>query len=249
MATGVYNIKWKHFNVNQDYSLNCLFKKHKNSDVTLVTDDKVAFPAHKFVLSACSSVLKDLLLKNPHPHPIIYLNGVQNVELDSLLQFMYLGKTQFHQSSIEKFIENGKNLQIKQLSPPLIKNGEPIAKETVFSDEFYGGECKIMKEDGELAGGRDSSVLNEDTKSYSCEKCEAVFNSIQELVLHRKHKHESTGYKCEICPYKTTNVGNFKQHKDHIHKGVRYSCDSCNYKATQISKLRIHRQAKHKDIN
>ena len=54
-----------------------LVAKNKNADVTLVTDDKVAFPAHKFVLGACSSVLKDLLSKDPHHYPMIYLNGVK----------------------------------------------------------------------------------------------------------------------------------------------------------------------------
>ena len=33
-------------------------------DVTLVSDDLVCLKAHKFVLSACSPVLKDILLKN-----------------------------------------------------------------------------------------------------------------------------------------------------------------------------------------
>ena len=64
MSTKVYNLKWKHFNVNQDCSLKELFINNRNADVTLVSDDKVAFHAHRLVISTCSPVLKHLLLKN-----------------------------------------------------------------------------------------------------------------------------------------------------------------------------------------
>ena len=42
-------------------------------DVTLISDDQIPLHAHKFILSACSPVLKTLLLENPHSHPLIYL--------------------------------------------------------------------------------------------------------------------------------------------------------------------------------
>ena len=122
MAAKVYKLKWKHFNANQEYNLHELLftKKNENADVTLVTDDQVAFPAHKFVLSSCSPVLKNLLPNNPHPHPLIYLNGVKGFELNSLLQFIYIGKTEFHQSRAKKFFESGRDLQIQKLSQPFI---------------------------------------------------------------------------------------------------------------------------------
>ena len=138
MSTDVYNLKWKHFNVNQDCSLKELFINNENADVTLVSDDKVAFHAHKLVLSACSSVLKDLLLNNPNPQPMIFLNGVKRFELESLLQFIYLGNTKLYQSRIEKFFENGRDLEIKQLSQPLVNNCETFVS---------GGEPNSRKDD------------------------------------------------------------------------------------------------------
>ena len=106
----------------QDYSLQELFINNKNADVTLVSDDKVALHAHKLVLSSCSLVLEDILLSNPNPHPTIYLNGVKRFEIEELLQFIYLGNTKFYQGRMEKFLENGRDLQIKQLSQPLIND-------------------------------------------------------------------------------------------------------------------------------
>ena len=59
------------------------------TDVTLVSDDHKQMQAHKIVLSAFSPVLKNLLLNNPHSHPLLYLRGVEQQELQSILQFMY----------------------------------------------------------------------------------------------------------------------------------------------------------------
>ena len=194
MTMNVYNLTWKHFGVNQDRSLKEIFSNNENADVTLVSGDKVAFLAHKFVLSACSTVLKDLLLSNPHPHPMIYLNGVKKIELDSLLQFMYLGKTQICQSRMEKFFENGRDLHIKQLKQTLVKTNESTAKNVSVIDDC-GDKSTSMKDDclirDDFDGERDYSVDKEaiSIKSYSCEKCETkVFNSMRELTFHRKKR-------------------------------------------------------------
>ena len=63
------------------------------ADVTLVCDDKKSIMAHKNILSACSPVFKDILqLPTQSNHPVIYLMGIQFSEIESILQFMYLGE-------------------------------------------------------------------------------------------------------------------------------------------------------------
>ena len=69
---------------------------NKLTDVTLVSDDKIAFKAHKFLLGACSPVLRDLLIESFHPQPIIYLGGIHSYELEAILSFLYLGKTRLY---------------------------------------------------------------------------------------------------------------------------------------------------------
>jgi hypothetical protein len=86
------------FSTHLTSSLSDLFKVNTYSDVTLVSDDQIEFKVHKFVLSACSAcsacspVMKDLHLDNQHPHPLIYLRGVKHQEVQSMLEFMYLGE-------------------------------------------------------------------------------------------------------------------------------------------------------------
>ena len=69
-----------------------LYEEEKHFDVTLVCDDQTQFKAHKIVLSACSPVFKKIIDNNPSQHPLIYLRGIQSYEMESILQFMYLGE-------------------------------------------------------------------------------------------------------------------------------------------------------------
>ena len=76
----------------------------------------IPFRAHKYVLSAFSPFLKNILLDNHHAQPLIYLRGVKHQELESILQFIYLGEASFYHGNMNRFIQAAKDLQIKQLS-------------------------------------------------------------------------------------------------------------------------------------
>ena len=46
------------------------------SDVTQACEDGHQEKGHKVILASSSPFLKDLLVKNKHPHPLIYMRGV-----------------------------------------------------------------------------------------------------------------------------------------------------------------------------
>lgn len=84
----MFYLKQEHFNSNLQLNLKDFSEETRFTDVTLVSDEKVSFEAHKCILAACSPILKDLLLENPHSHPLIYMRGVNQYELKSLLKLM-----------------------------------------------------------------------------------------------------------------------------------------------------------------
>merc|ERR1712212_979599 len=86
------------------------------TDVTLVSDDQIQTPAHKVVLSACSPVLKTLLVNNPHSHPLLFLRGIKQTELEAILRFMYFGETQIFENRINDFVSVAKDLEVKEIS-------------------------------------------------------------------------------------------------------------------------------------
>ena len=103
MSGEIYHLKWKDFVSNNSSSLTDLFEESTFSDVTLVSDDHQPFHAHRYVLSAHSPYFKDILLNNPHPHPLIYLRGIHHEDLYALLQFIYLGKAWVYHSDMKRF--------------------------------------------------------------------------------------------------------------------------------------------------
>ena len=112
MNREIYSLKWEFFGSSLSSSLSNAFTDDEYSDVTLISDDKVAFKAHKYVLSACSPVLKNILLNHPHQHPLIFLRGVKQQHLKSILQFMYFGEIKLHHQQMELFMQVARDLKL-----------------------------------------------------------------------------------------------------------------------------------------
>ena len=85
------------------------------ADVTLVCDDKKEIKAHRNILSACSPVFKNMLkIDQQSNHPVIYLRGIQHLQMEAILKFVYLGETSIHQDSLTEFIQTAKLLEIRE---------------------------------------------------------------------------------------------------------------------------------------
>ena len=85
-----FNLKWNDFEGNISGGLRELRDDKDFFDVTLATDgDQIS--AHKVILAACSPFFRNVLRRNPHQHPLLYLKGVTYSDLQSVLSFMYHG--------------------------------------------------------------------------------------------------------------------------------------------------------------
>ena len=89
---------------------------NKSSDVTLACDDRTKFKAHKFALSACSPVFQLIIDDLPNKEDsFIYLRGVKSHEMQSILQYIYLGQATLSQDRMIEFLNVAKNLEIKDI--------------------------------------------------------------------------------------------------------------------------------------
>ena len=98
-----YDLKWKTYSDHLVGVFKELGEEGHFADVTLVSDDQIQTKAHKVVLSACSPVLKTLMVNNPHSHPLLYLRGIKHFVLLALLKFMYNGEIEIFESEINEF--------------------------------------------------------------------------------------------------------------------------------------------------
>merc|ERR1712001_776187 len=114
--TDKYTLNWHTFTDHVQLMFKDLYEEGKYSDVTLVCDDQTQFKAHKIVLTACSPVFKKIIDNNPSQHALIYLRGIQSFEMESILQFMYLGEGKCYQERMREFIKVAQDLEVKEIS-------------------------------------------------------------------------------------------------------------------------------------
>ena len=90
MDQGKYTLHWHTYSDHLRDILKEMSSDDSFADVTLVTDDKKQIKAHRNILSACSSVFKEIWqINSDNNHQVIYLRGIQYLEMESILQFIY----------------------------------------------------------------------------------------------------------------------------------------------------------------
>ena len=71
-----FSLSWDSFQNSTLTSIKELLRNEEFTDVTLVFDDEKQLKTHKVILSASSPFFRKILLKNPHPHPLIYISNI-----------------------------------------------------------------------------------------------------------------------------------------------------------------------------
>ena len=115
MSNEKFCLKWNDFETNISTGLRELREEKDFFDVTLACDDN-QLQAHKVILSACSSFFRNILRRNPHQHPLLYLKGVKYSELQSILNFMYVGEVNVAQEDLNSFLAAAEDLRVKGLT-------------------------------------------------------------------------------------------------------------------------------------
>ena len=110
-----FSLKWIDFQSNWTKSLSELRNDTESADVTLISDDKVKFAAHKILLSSCSDTFK-FILKGNTTNPLLFLSGVSSINLGFILDYIYYGEVNLFQEQLDSFLESAQNL-IKSTTP------------------------------------------------------------------------------------------------------------------------------------
>ena len=252
------------FKDNISSNLQELFVENYFADVTLVSDEQVAFHAHKFVLSAQSSVLKDLFISNPNPHPIIYLRGIQEEELKIILQFMYLGKAICSKSLEKRIYRIAKDLELKQLQTTLSEKHNEASKENATDHDAQGKGDKHLKLTRSISIGPQNKYIVGETEI--CKVDDSNETNTMATTKNKRDDYEQSNtflresidsnfqstadklYKCTKCEAVFRAKGSLLNHIRIKHEGVRYYCDICTYKATTKQDVTRHKEAIHEGI-
>ena len=109
-------LQWNDFKENVTSVFAQLREDREFADVTLACEDGQQIEAHKVVLISSSPFFKNLLSKNKHPRPLIYMRGVEFQHLSALVDFLYLGEANVLQDNIDSFLAIATELKLKGFS-------------------------------------------------------------------------------------------------------------------------------------
>ena len=91
MGSEKLSLSWNDYESNFSVAFQDLRKEEEFFDVTLACKDG-QLKAHKVILSSCSTFFKEILKRNPHVHPLLYMKDVKLSQLQAVMDFMYQGK-------------------------------------------------------------------------------------------------------------------------------------------------------------
>ena len=252
-----YSLTWQTYSDHLRSMMKELMMNEDFADVTLVTEDKKQIKAHTYILSACSPVFKDILVKdNKSSNQIMYLRGIHSAVVESILQFIYLGEATCIEERMDELLSVAKSLEVKELCnteatkdvrddkttptwnliTTTIKSGEEIAQSTHVMDQALKGmddkKRLVVKVNGK----------------YECEECQNSFTSSGTLLTHKQSVHQGIKFYCDQCQQQFTQLTTLNRHIQNKHEGVRYACNQCHYQAASQSSLKVHIRNKHEGI-
>merc|ERR1712133_303150 len=207
-----YNLHWHTYSDHLREMLHEMMKSEQLTDVTLVCDDKRQFKAHKIVLSACSSAFKSIINDLPQNSSVIYLRGIQHQEMESILEFMYLGVATFYRERMNEFLNVAKSLEVKEISNQ-IEFGLREDETSVY-DDLNAKNLDNQNEDV----NEDIENIDRNEKSENVTKLD-MDNQNEDVYVHEDIQHIDRNEKSENVPKLDTD----NQNEDvYVHEDIQH---------------------------
>ena len=246
-----FSLKWNDYHSNWTQSLSELQNDKESSDVTLISEDKVKFSAHKILLSSCSKTFKFILKGNFHANPLLFLSGVSSVNLGFILDYIYYGEVNLFQEQLDTFLKSAQKLEIEGLQGDNIKQQNQDTmwendRKPVYQEQNVE-HIKEFNEDRGVARVLESAPYYREGNHVA--KFDAVSMTAEEIEIKKKELYQKVDgvWSCHVCSYTTTHSsGNIKKHVETHLDGLCYTCNLCNKEFRSKDSLINHKYRVHK---
>merc|ERR1712129_233928 len=249
-----FSLKWNDFQDNINTAFGSLRSDEEFCDVTLACEDGEQVEAHKVILAASSTFFQNLLRRNNHPHPLIYMRGMKSEDIVSVVDFIYNGEANILEENLEKFLSLGQELSLKGLATG--GNKEAFAEKNAKVEE------KELLEDQSLPPIDDSfekqQVLEETVPEqiYEVANISSDFAALDDQVnammvkssnmIANGNGRKTYALTCTACG-KEGNRSNIRDHIEVNHmEGVSIPCNFCDKVFRSRGSLRQHIANNHK---
>ena len=223
----------KEFEVSAPTWLRSLWNDQDFVDVTLATADERHIYVHKVILSSASLFFKNILVKNVHTKPLIYLKDIFYDDLKNILEFVYNGETSVANERLENFLVSARELGITGLNQDNDETkynnlqSKSSTLETPTTDYSALTDTKKFENISNPESNFEESI-------ESHEKYSETNNSELFYVMPEKLKVEQAPKVCcQKCGRKYARLGNLLAHMKETciikkRKLVMNRCNVCN---------------------
>ena len=244
-------LQWNDFQENIKSAIGNLREDKDLQDVTLVSEDGQQVEAHKVILAASSPFFQNILRKNSHPHPMIFMKGVKFEDLQAIVDFLYCGEANIFQENIDAFLAIAEELKLKGLTskPDKIEenmnpnkvgtSSKPTFKtEKWISDQIQNNLASIEDQTtSELS--QEGLMPVQSFVSSDVQELDAKVKSLMELSENRASNGRQP-YVRKVCG----KEGQWVAIRDHIEsnhlEGVSLPCSMCEKTYRSRTTLRRH---------
>ena len=251
-------LQWNDFKENISTSFGALRDDKDFTDVTLVCEDGQQVEVHKIVLASSSPFFKELLRKNSHPHPLVYMRALKSEDLIAMVDFLYFGKANVFQENLDSFLALAEELKLKGLdnTDNNVNDTEPEVKLSSDYQEVALKKEKALQPRGQHFVPDNDTSASSEMKVATISKNAVVHADLEDLDKQIRSmitkSNISTGRgkmaTCNVCgkegPYEA-----MPRHVEAYHiTGVSHACDVCGIISRSKDGMRQHVTRNHKAI-
>ena len=269
-----FSLHWKDFKDNASQTFSHLGQSKEFADVTLACEDGEQVEAHKVILAGSSPFFLNILKRNNHAHPMIYMKGIDKQHILGMLDFIYKGEVRVPQDDLVEFLATADDLRVKglikattdnmEVNPPIKEISDnieikPTAKEenlladttVVTNDKNKTFELDLIEPSPTYGLVEDDpwNQLN-DCGSYSDikkldERIKTIMSTTSENLTGNQARQGKVR-KCNMCGRKGTYT-NIKDHIEGKHiTNISLPCNICMTVFNSRKSLWQHKHKKHK---
>ena len=243
-------LKWNDFQENLNSTFGGLRNDQDFADVTLVCEDGTQIETHKTILASSSPFFMEILKKNKHPHPMIYMRGLKADDLVAMVDFLYYGEANVNQESLEVFLSIAEELRLKGLTSSSTKRSPGESMKKAIATEGIIEEKKY-----DVKSTPDNSIHKSNAKTESSSKlvtlasveADQLDKQIKSMMTRTENESKNgKSYACNVCG-KEDWISNIKSHieSNHIESNISHSCDICGKVSRSKAGLRMHKSREH----
>ena len=246
-------LKWNDFQDNVNAAFGNLREDNEFTDVTLACEDGHQIEAHKVILASSSPFFQNLLRRNKHSHPLIYMKGLKSEDLTSIIDFLYCGKANVYQENLDSFLAIAEEFNLKgflgqkndQNSEPTFGTMETIAKPCLnktrhLEADYEKPNKSIVEEQSSTSEIKNDQIVKQEIFTGDLqeldEKVKSMMGESPNLISNGKQR----GRTCKVCG-KEGHGMNIRDHIEVYHlEGISLPCNICERTFRSRSSLRKH---------